>query len=58
VAHKPTLLQRAFDALIGLFDRVGLKTNTKKTEGMVFLPGRIRTSLSEDAYETQMDDLY
>ena len=48
-ARDPTLLQDAFALLIALFDRVDLATNETKTEVVVFLPGRIRTCLSEDA---------
>ena len=44
-ARDPKTLQTAFDLLTGLFDRVGLETNTTKTEVMVFLPGRIRACL-------------
>ena len=51
--HKT--LKTAIGLLTGLFDRVGLETNTKKTEVMVFLPGRVRTSLSEAAYKARMD---
>ena len=51
-------MQDAFDLLIALFDRVGLATNETKTEVMVFLPGRIRTCLSEDAYLSRLDALY
>ena len=38
-ARSPKKLQTAIDLLTGLFDRVGLQTNTKKTEVMtsVFL---------------------
>ena len=35
-----------------------METNTTKTEMMVFLPGRIRTVSSEDAYLTRMDALH
>ena len=31
---KPKMLQRTFDVLIGLFNRVGLKTDAAKTVGM------------------------
>merc|ERR1711966_193049 len=48
-------LQLAFDLLTALFDRVGLKTNTTKTEAMRFLPGRIRQGLSDEAYLALMD---
>ena len=34
-------LQTAVDLLTGLFDYVGLQTNTKKTEVMAFLPRKI-----------------
>ena len=37
---------------------MGLKTNTKKTEAMVFLPGRVCICLTADAYETRMSNLY
>jgi hypothetical protein len=30
-ARDPAWLQSSFDVLINLFERVGLKTNTKKT---------------------------
>ena len=49
VARDPEDLQVAFDVLTGLFDRVGLRTNTTKTEAMVFLPGKIRTPLTAEA---------
>ena len=58
VARDPVVLQRAFNSLCAHFDRVGLKTNTTKTEVMVFLLGRIRTCLTDDAYEAQMADRY
>jgi hypothetical protein len=53
--RDPDLLQRALDALTALFDRVGLRTNTKKTECMTFLPGKIRTCLTEEGYRSRMD---
>ena len=34
----------------------GLQTNTMKTEVMIFVPGKISTSLSERAYRTWMDE--
>ena len=49
VARCPDDLQVAFDVLTGLFDRVGLRTNTTKTEAMVFLPGKIRTPLTAES---------
>ena len=53
----PAFLQRAFNALVELFDMVGLRTNTKKTEAMTFIPGRIRTCLSEESYVARMENL-
>ena len=53
--RDPEHLQLAFDLLTDLFDRVGLKTNTTKTEAMTFLPGRIRQGLSDEAYLALMD---
>ena len=58
VTRDPALLQRAFGSLCMLLDRMGLKTNTKKTEAIVFLPRHIHTCLSSDAYEAWTDDLY
>ena len=55
VAREPKHLQTAFNLLTLLFDRVGLETNTTKTEAMVFLPGRIRTCLMEESYSARMD---
>ena len=48
--RDPSTLQKAMDALVALFEHVGLKTNiktnTEKTEAMAFVPGRIRTPLT------------
>ena len=44
-ARDPSTLQTAFNLLTGLFDCVGLETNTTKIESMVFFPGSIRTYL-------------
>ena len=41
-ARDSEYLQLAFDLLTVLFDRVGLKTKTTKTEAMTFIPRRIR----------------
>ena len=48
-SRNPKTTQTAVDLLTGLFDRVGLQTNTTKTEIMVFVPGKIRTFLLETA---------
>ena len=42
-------LQAVEDILTGIFGRVGLQTNTKKTETMTFLPGKLCISLSDMA---------
>ena len=36
--------------IIGLFERVGLLTNTSKTKAEVCIDGNIRTRLSEESY--------
>ena len=43
-------LQRALDIIIGLFERVGLEINTKKTQTMICTPGRTRTQLPFESY--------
>ncbi len=43
-------LQRALDLLVSLFERVGLETNTSKTQTIICTPGRIRTQLPADSY--------
>ena len=45
-ARNPKHFQTVIDLLSGLFDRVGLQTNTEKMEVMTFLPGKIQTSLT------------
>ena len=52
-----TFLQDSFEKLVDLFERVGLRTNTTKTEAMTFLPGKIRTCLSEQSYAQRMEGL-
>ena len=47
---KELLQESIMDILIELFERVGLRTNTKKTLGMTCTPGRIRVSLSDQSY--------
>ena len=53
--RDPELLQSAFNVLTGLFDRTGLRTNIKKTETVTFLPGKIRTCLTEEGYNARVD---
>ena len=43
-------LQSALDILVDTFKRVGLATNTKKTQAMVCTPGKIRVQLPTDSY--------
>jgi hypothetical protein len=43
-------LQHALDILVDLFERVGLETNTSKTQTMIFTPGRIQTELPTESY--------
>jgi len=43
-------LQHMLDLLVSLFVRVGLETNTSKTQRMICTPGRIRTQLPTDSY--------
>ena len=43
-------LQEALDILVETFTRVGLATNTKKTQAMVCTPGKIRIQLPSDSY--------
>ena len=43
-------LQASINILVDLLERVGLRTNTKKTEEMTCIPGKIRTTWSEEAY--------
>ena len=46
---QPERVQRAFDILAGLFDWVGLRTNTAKTVGMVCQPCHAPGGMSEEA---------
>ncbi len=44
------LLQDALTHLVHLFKRIGLQTNTTKTQTMICTPGRIRMQLSMESY--------
>ena len=46
----PQWLQWAFTQLVGLFDRVGLNTNTSKTVSMTCQPCNITGNWLEEAY--------
>ena len=50
----PQWLQGAFSTLVGLFDRVGLRKNVRKTVGMVFRPCQAEGTQLEAAYWRQM----
>ena len=54
-SRDPAFLEHAFDILVVLFERVGLRTNTIKTEAMTCVPGKIRTALSHEAYTNRME---
>ena len=47
---NPGWIQTVFDTLTGLFDRVGLKTKSKKTGGMVCHPCRSDEVWSDKSY--------
>ena len=47
-------LQTSFDALTGLFDRVWLKTNVRKTLGIVCHPCRAAGVQAEKTYTRRM----
>ena len=49
-ARCPEWLQNSFTILVGLFERVGLRTNAQKTKVMMCIPGRIRVSMTEEVY--------
>ena len=42
-SRDPKLLQEMLDIIIGLFERVGLQTNTTKMKVMICVPGELRT---------------
>ena len=50
----PRWLQGAFITLVSLFDRVGLRTNVRKTVGMVCSPCQAAGTHSEAAYRRRM----
>ena len=49
-SRDPVFLQQAINGLVSAFERVGLKTNTKKTQSMTCTPGTIRLQLPTDSY--------
>jgi hypothetical protein len=49
-SRDPVFLHQALDVLVDAFERVGLETNTKKTQAMTCTPGKIRLQLPADSY--------
>ena len=49
-SSDPIWLQGAFKDLLGLFDRVGLRTNVRKTVGIVCHPCQASGNLTTEAY--------
>ena len=43
-------LQKSMEIFVNIFERIGLKTNAGKTKTMTCIPGKIRTSNSEETY--------
>ncbi len=54
VSRDAGFLQHALTLLVNLFGRVGLQTNTFKTQTMICTPGRIRTQLPSESYRWMM----
>ena len=54
VSTDPVWMQRSFDTVTGLFDRVGLQTNFRKTVGIIFRPFLSTRNQSEAAYKLWM----
>ena len=53
-SSDPRWLQWDFDTLVSLFERVGLRTNVKKTVSMVFRPCQAVGTQSAAAYGINM----
>ncbi len=50
-SHNAEFLQETLNILIKMSKHCGLATNTKKTQAMVCMPGRIRVQLPTDSYK-------
>ena len=51
IASKDAVfLQEALDILVEMFKCISVATNTKKTQTMVCMPGKIRVQLPTDSY--------
>ena len=46
----PAWIQGTFNAMVGLFDRVGLQTNVRKTVSMVCHPCQVAGNITQAAY--------
>ena len=53
-SSEPRWIQGAFNTLVGMFDRVGLRTNVRKTVGMVCRPCQAAGTQSEVVYGRRM----
>ena len=53
-SSNPRWIQVSFSTLAGLFDRVGLRTNARKTVGMVCRPFQAAGTQSEAVYWRRM----
>ena len=53
-SSDPRWIQGEFNTLVGLFDMVGLRTNVRKTVGMVCRPCQATGNQSEAAYGRQI----
>jgi hypothetical protein len=56
-SRDPEFLQRALDFLVNLFACVGLKTNVKKTQTIICMPGRIQIQLPAASYARMREGL-
>ena len=50
-SRDAVFLQHALDILVDLFERVGLQTNTSKTQTMICTPGQIWMQLLTESYQ-------
>ena len=54
VGHNPVWVQMALTVVVGMFDRVGLKTNLGKTKSILCTPGFIRGKQGVAAYNRRV----
>ena len=53
-SRYPVMIQTSLDALVSLFESVGLPTNVSKTKTMVCVLGRSRTCQTQETYNNCM----